>query len=103
MSRTAGSKNLATLEYVMLYDRLCQQYGDPVEAMFKICFGRYKVDHRLRAAQNLASRRYPQIQPVRIESDDTQREITFSWREINDDDHDPLHSEKMAGESTPLN
>ncbi len=94
---------MATLEYVTLYDGLATRYGCPVEAMFKICFGRYKVDHRLRAAQNLASRRYPQIQPVRIESDDTQQEITFSWREINADDRDPLHSESMAGKSTPLN
>ena len=102
--RTKGSKNLRTLDYCILYDRLVAEYGCPVEALFKIALGRYKPDLRMRAASALVNKRYPQQIAVKPEVEG-QAELKFTWTEPDDADAsgDTLHAESARPDPTSLN
>ncbi len=78
MGRRTGAKNVRTLEFVQLYDKLCEQYGDPVEVLFKIANGRYKPQIKVAACQNLLPYRYPKIQ-AENNSTDEQGDLFLVW------------------------
>jgi len=79
MARTSGSKNIKTLEYVQLYDQLCEQYCCPVTALFKIVNGRYKVEHKINAAKALIPYRYPKLSGEAIQGE--QGELKLVWQD----------------------
>ena len=81
MSRTSGSKNLGTLEYVQLYEQLVKDYGCPVEAMFKIALGkRYKAEHRIAAAKAVIPYRFPKLTAEAVATME-QGELRLVWKD----------------------
>ena len=76
--RPLGSKNVGTLEYVQLYDRLAKEYGCPVEALFKIVKGKYKPEHKVKAASTLVSYRYPKLVSQNIDAGE-QGTLSLVW------------------------
>lgn len=79
MGRPVGSKNIKTLEFVRKYDRLLEQYGDPVEVLFILANRKrgVEVGDRIRAAGMLLPYRYPKLTSENVAQE--QGELTLVW------------------------
>ena len=100
--RPAGSKNVRTLEFLILYDQLVESLKiNPVEVLFRLCRNR-DPNIRSRAAGALVNKRFPQQLAVSAVSEGETREFEFTWRDRPADNSDRLPAESASdGSSRP--
>ena len=86
MARTEGAKNVKTIEFVQLYDKLVDLYGCPVKALFQIANNkRADKGHRIQAAKTLLPYRYSKRETEKPD-DGIQGELYLAWdRELDNE------------------
>lgn len=89
--RPIGSTSLERLAFFQRFDKLCKDHIDPLELMFKIAKaeGEFKKGwdkvHRLTAARELVSYRYPKLKAVENSLDVGDGQLKLTWLDSNDD------------------
>ncbi len=76
--RIAGTKNKKTLEYLQLYDKYVEQFGCPVQVLFRIANGRYKTEYKIKAAGNLLPYRFAKLAAEQPQEQE-QGELLLVW------------------------
>ncbi len=101
MSRTIGSTNSRTIDFIARFDKYSRDYVDPMELLFQVAAkhkdaGRgWENGHRLQAAQCLMQYRYPRLKALEIvDAADTPR-VQISWLDADDV---PLELESLQHE-----
>ena len=103
--RPAGSKNVRTLEFIVLYDQLIAKLNiDPVEVLFRLCRSR-DPNIRSRAATALVNKRFPQQLAIAPVSEGETLPIAFTWKDSpgDADSNDRLHAETPSDPGASVN
>ena len=84
MGRPKGTRNFRNMEYNRAYDALCKEYGNPMEFLFQVVFGKRRaaMSDRLAAARKLVDHdpvMAKAMAQARAEERDVQPELDFGW------------------------
>ena len=93
MARTEGAVGKKTLEYVIKYDQLVEQFGCPVEALFRLGFKARKQQMRFQALKELLSYRYPKQVAAKIEAE-APAQMHLAWELSDDEKPAPIDIDK---------
>jgi hypothetical protein len=102
MARKEGSKNRNTLDFYQRFDKLCKTHGDPLILMFKIAGNKdskiskdFDPSHRLEAAKQLLSYRYPRLKAIEVDNKSDDKQIEITWLE-SDAGSNSIQPEQVA-------